>query len=99
MPLRDLLKARKSFDLFRVVTKHPTTCQNALCKLVSASILSEDILLTLSGFQSALTSIPNGTWKILITDDHAQTLLDTVYKPGEILQQNVTCESSHPDRI
>lgn len=46
----------------------------------------------LAGFQSALQSIPGGTWKILITDDHSQSLLDTVYKPGEILQQNVTCE-------
>ena len=47
----------------------------------------------LVGFQSALQSIPGGTWKILITDDHTQSLLDIVYRPGEILQQNVTCES------
>ncbi|KAI9638768.1 Sec1-like protein [Dioszegia hungarica] len=41
-------------------------------------------------FTSALNSVPKGTWKILITDDHSQALLDTVYKNIEILQQNVT---------
>ncbi|RXK36602.1 syntaxin-binding protein 1 [Tremella mesenterica] len=41
-------------------------------------------------FTSALTSIPSGTWKILITDDHSQQLLDTVYKNYDILQLNVT---------
>ncbi|KAK8849808.1 hypothetical protein IAR55_005144 [Kwoniella newhampshirensis] len=41
-------------------------------------------------FTSALQSIPAGTWKVLITDDHSQALLDTVYKNFDILQQNVT---------
>ncbi|WVQ84830.1 hypothetical protein IAT38_006987 [Cryptococcus sp. DSM 104549] len=41
-------------------------------------------------FSSAIQSIPAGTWKILITDDHSQALLDTVYKTFDILQQNVT---------
>ncbi|KAK4689862.1 syntaxin-binding protein 1, partial [Tremellales sp. Uapishka_1] len=41
-------------------------------------------------FSSALKSIPAGTWKILITDDHSQALLDTVYSNFDILQQNVT---------
>lgn len=45
-----------------------------------------------TGFTSALNSIPKGTWKILITDDHSQALLDTVYKNFDILQQNVTCK-------
>ncbi|WWD20443.1 hypothetical protein CI109_104919 [Kwoniella shandongensis] len=41
-------------------------------------------------FTSALQSIPAGTWKILITDQHSQALLDTVYNNFDILQQNVT---------
>lgn len=45
------------------------------------------------GFTSALNSVSKGTWKILITDDHSQALLDTVYTNFEILQQNVTCKS------
>lgn len=46
-----------------------------------------------TGFTSAIQSIPPGTWKILITDDHSQALLDTVYNHHDILHQNVTCES------
>ncbi|KAK1923455.1 Sec1-like protein [Papiliotrema laurentii] len=41
-------------------------------------------------FTSAIQSIPPGTWKILITDDHSQALLDTVYNHHDILHQNVT---------
>ncbi|WRT69868.1 uncharacterized protein IL334_006859 [Kwoniella shivajii] len=41
-------------------------------------------------FTSAIQSIPPPAWKILITDDHSQALLDTVYKNFDILQQNVT---------
>ncbi|WVR07906.1 hypothetical protein IAU60_004949 [Kwoniella sp. DSM 27419] len=41
-------------------------------------------------FTSAIQSIPPPAWKILITDDHSQALLDTVYKTFDILQQNVT---------
>lgn len=47
----------------------------------------------MQGFTTALNSVPKGTWKILITDDHSQALLDTVYKNIDILQQNVTCKS------
>jgi syntaxin-binding protein 1 len=45
-----------------------------------------------SGFNSALQSIPPGQWKVLITDDHSRRLLDAVYKEFDVLQQNVTCE-------
>ncbi|OCF34392.1 syntaxin-binding protein 1 [Kwoniella heveanensis BCC8398] len=41
-------------------------------------------------FTTAIQSIPPPAWKILITDDHSQALLDTVYKNFDILQQNVT---------
>ncbi|WVN87429.1 uncharacterized protein L203_102609 [Cryptococcus depauperatus CBS 7841] len=41
-------------------------------------------------FTSAIQSIPKPAWKILITDDHSQALLDTVYKQFDILAQNVT---------
>lgn len=44
------------------------------------------------GFKAALDAVPNGQWKILITDHHSQELLDQVYTNFEILQQNVTCE-------
>ena len=45
----------------------------------------------ITGFTTALDSVPNGQWKILITDDHSQALLDTVYKHFDILRRNVTC--------
>ena len=54
---------------------------------------------SLAGFTSAIQSIPAGTWKILITDDHSQTLLDTVYTNYDILQQNVTCEWAPISRL
>lgn len=41
-------------------------------------------------FTSAIQSIPAGTWKILITDEHSHALLTTVYKQFDILQQHVT---------
>ncbi|ORX37596.1 Sec1-like protein [Kockovaella imperatae] len=41
-------------------------------------------------FTTALDAVPQGTWKILITDEHSQKLLDTVYKNIDILQRSVT---------
>ncbi|WWC73866.1 uncharacterized protein I206_107838 [Kwoniella pini CBS 10737] len=50
-------------------------------------------------FTQAIQSIPPPTWKILITDDHSQAILDSVYKNFDILQQNVTSvETLHSPR-
>lgn len=91
MPLKDLLKAREF--LFELNAPSAGLCYTCWAHIRDIFMLLS--ILTISrntGFTSAIQSIPDGTWKILITDEHSQALLDTVYKQFDILQQHVTCK-------
>jgi len=44
-------------------------------------------------FLQAIRSVnPAGRWKVLVVDEHAQKLLNSVLKQFDILEENVTCE-------